>query len=184
MTTDNRNSENEIDDIDEAEFADLPSTDIEVHVHVHFGMTGTFPLRLVDLFFADDGLYIVEYGYITPLFGLGTKKHSREASAMQTVYDYHGLDEVMLQGDSVTWLSYTSIEQIAIYKGGRFGRPKIAVYPREGSSHAYRLHDEPVLEELRANVKGVAEHHGITVEYSHNVGFSPIESLQRFFSQW
>ncbi|MFC6988989.1 hypothetical protein ACFQJD_10165 [Haloplanus sp. GCM10025708] len=37
-------------DVDPAQFEDLPNTDIEVDLHVHFGMAGSFPLRLADLF--------------------------------------------------------------------------------------------------------------------------------------
>ncbi|MEF8830682.1 MAG: hypothetical protein V5A23_04005, partial [Halobacteriales archaeon] len=41
-------------------------------MHVHFGATGTVPLRLAELFFTDEGLWIVEYGTFTPLFGLAS----------------------------------------------------------------------------------------------------------------
>lgn len=162
---------------------DLPNTDVEVHTHVHFGMTGSFPLRLAELFFADDGLYIVEYGYITPLFGLGAHKHRREAGAMAAVYDHHGLDEVLLQGDSFTWLNYAAIDQVVLYDGGRIGRPKIAVYSENGPSHAYRLHDIEVFEELEADIEEICTRYEITVDRRTGVGFSPGESLRRFFDR-
>jgi hypothetical protein len=168
-------------DIDETEFEDLPNTDIEVALHVHFGMTGSFPLRLADLFFADDGLHIAEYGYITPLFGLGTRKHRREASGMQTIYDYHGLDEVLLQADSVTWLAYDTIERVVIHDGGYLGRLKLTVYT-DNRSYAYRLHDAESQKDLADDIETCADQHGFTTKTVSGVGLSPVESVRRFLS--
>lgn len=170
-----------VEDIDETDFDDLPNTDIEVAIHVHFGMAGSFPLRLAELFFADDGLHLAEYSYITPLFGLGTKKHGREAEAMQTIYDVHGLDEVLLQADSVTWLAYDTVERVVIHDGGRFGRPKLTVYT-DDHSYAYRLHDEERPEELAAAIEACADQYDFVVETVSGVGYSPFESIRRFFS--
>jgi hypothetical protein len=171
----------EAGDIDDTAVDDLPNTAVEVHTHVHFGMTGSFPLRLAELFFADDGLYIVEYGYITPLFGLSIRKHRREAKAMEAVFEHHGLDEVLVQGDSVTWLNYATVDQVILYDGGRLGRPKIAVYPESGPSHAYRLHDCEDFTELALDTEEVCTRYEITVDRRTGVGFSPGESLRRFF---
>jgi hypothetical protein len=169
------------EELDEMDFEDLPSTDIEVSIHVHFGMTGSFPLRLADLFFADDGLHIAEYAYITPLFGLGTRKHRRESRGMQAIYDHHGLDEVLLQADSVTWLAYDTIERVVIHGGGRLGRPKLTVSTDE-SSYAYRLHDEERPNELAADIEACTDQHDFAVETVSGVGFSPVENVRRFFS--
>lgn len=168
-------------EIDEATFENLPSTDIEVFVHVHFGMAGSFPLRLAEVFFGSDGLHIVEYGYITPLFGLGTKKHRREAKAMQAIYDTHGIDEVLLQGDSATWLDYGTVERVVFYDGGRFGRPKLTIYTDE-HSYAYRLHDEESPTELATDIEACTDQHDFAVEIVSGIGYSPHESIRRFFS--
>ena len=169
------------DDIDPTAFEDLPSTDIEVSLHVHFGMTGSFPLRLADIFFADDGLHIAEYAYITPLFGLGTRKHRRESRGMQAIYDHHGLDEVLLQADSVTWLAYDAIERIRVHDGGRLGRPKLTVSTEDGS-YAYRIHDEQSGAELAADIEACTDRHDFGVEAVAGVGFAPVENVRRFFS--
>lgn len=169
------------DDIDETAFEDLPNTDIEVETHVHFGMAGSFPLRLAELFFADDGLHIVEYSYITPMFGLGTRKHRREARAMQAVYDHHGLDEVLLQGDSVTWLNYDAVERVVLYAGGWLGRPKITVYAADGQSYAYRLHEEGNVVDVASRIEESADRHGFDVELQTGLGFTPTENVRRFF---
>ena len=172
------------DEIDTAAFAELPNTDVEVEYHVHFGMTGSFPLKLAELFFADDGLYIAEYAYITPMFGLGTKKHHREARGMAAIYAIHGLDEVLLQADGVIWLSYENLDKIVLHDGASVGRPKIDVHPERGRGRAYRLHDEDItFAALGASLDACGTKHGFAVERRHGIGFSPRASLARFFDR-
>ncbi|MFB6256636.1 MAG: hypothetical protein ABEH58_07945 [Haloplanus sp.] len=173
----------EAEKVDIEEFEDLPTTDIETELHVHFGMAGSFPLRLADLFFASDGLHIAEYSYITPMFGLGAKKHHREASAMQEVFDVHGLDEVLLQADTVHWLRDEAIDRVVLHRGGYFGRPKLTVYPADETarSHAFRLHEEDP-DALVAAVRDVAEDRPFDVVVEAGSGFDPRENLKRFFS--
>lgn len=162
---------------------DYPSTDVEVEVHVHFGMTGSFPLRVADLFFADDGLYVVEYAYITPFIGLTASKHRREAGAMQEVYDRFGLDAVLFRADSVVWHSYDNLDRVVVHEGGWLGRPKVTVYAETGVSHAYRLHDVPAFEEAVAAIDGCAERYGFGLERESGLGFDPRESVRRFFGE-
>lgn len=162
---------------------DLPSTDVEVEVHVHFGMTGSFPLRLADLFFADDGLYVAEYSYITPMFGLATKKHRRDARGMARIYEVHGLDEVLLQADAVFWHSYDALDRVELHDGGWLGRPKIAVYPVSGPSRAYRFHDDVLFEELVADLEACGRRRGFDVDHHRGLGFAPRESVARFFGR-
>jgi hypothetical protein len=166
-------------EIDSTDFGDLPNTDVMVEYHIHFGMKGSFPLRLADLFLADDGLYVAEYAYIMPLFGLGTRKHHREANAMQEVYDVHGLDEVLLQADQVTWHSYENIERIEVYDGGRLGRPKISIRPIAGQSCAYRLHDID-FDELTTALDTCGECYGFAVAARDGLGIRPRASVNRF----
>ncbi|MFD1633763.1 hypothetical protein ACOZ4L_13090 [Haloplanus ruber] len=170
--------------VDLDEFEDLPTTDIEVELHVHFGMAGSFPLRMADIFFASDGLHLAEYSYITPMFGLGTKKHRREASAMQDVYDVHGLDEVLLQADTVYWLGDEGIDRVLLHRGGRFGRPKLTVYPADETerSHAYRLHENDDTDALAAELREVADGRPFDVVVKSGWGFAPRENVARFFS--
>jgi hypothetical protein len=171
-------------EVDPEEFDDLPTTDIETELHVHFGMAGSFPLRLVDLFFADDGLHIAEYSYITPMFGLGTKKHRREAGAMKEVFEVHGLDEVLLQADTVHWFNYAAVDRVVLYRGGYFGRPKLTVYPagETASSHAVRLHESGDTDALATSLRSVAEGRPFDVVVESGSGFDPRENVDRFFS--
>ena len=172
------------EDIDPSEFEDLPSTDVEVDRHVHYGMTGSFPLRLAELFFADDGLYIAQYAYITPMFGLAVGKHRREARGMAAIYEIHGLDEVLLQADDVVWHSYENVDRVLVYGGGALGRSKIAIHPKQGSVHAYRLHDDDVdLDDLTTDLEVCGEKGGFGVERRGGVGFSARRTLARFFGR-
>lgn len=170
------------DAIDPAAFEELPNTEVTVETHVHFGMTGTFPLRIAELFFADDGLYVAEYGYIMPIFGLGARKHHREAAAMQRIYEVHGLDEVLLQADQVIWHGYKNLRRIALYEGGWVGRAKIAVHTETGRSHAYRLHDDVLFAELATEVERWGKRYGIPVEVHTGVGVRPRASIRRFLN--
>ncbi|WP_254545020.1 hypothetical protein [Halomarina pelagica] len=168
-------------EIDPNEFEDLPTSDVEVECHVHFGMTGSFPLRLAEVFFANDGLHVAEYAYLTPMFGLGTRKHRREAGAMARIYEIHGIDEVLLQADAVRWYAYDALDRVTLHDGGRFGRPRIAVHPVAGASRAYRLHEVDDLDALADAVAACGERHGFAVERGRGIGFSPRESVERFF---
>lgn len=174
----------DIEDVDPGEFADLPRTDVEVECHVHFGMTGSFPLRLAELFFADDGLYIAEYAYITPMFGLATRKHRRESRGMAAIYAIHGLDEVLLQADGVVWHGYGNVDRVLLYDGGPLGRPKVAVHPEHGSVQAYRLHeDDPDVEALTTTLRTIGEERGFAVTHRKGVGFSPRATVARFLGR-
>lgn len=155
---------------------------VEVAVHVHFGMTGSFPLQLAELFFADDGVHLAEYGLITPLFGLGAKKHEREAAAMAGLYEEYGVDEVKARARSSTWLSYEFLDRVVVSDGGRLGNPRVGMYAVDGTSNAYRIHDEEFdpdgfVRELRE----LADERGFDVERESGLGYRPRESLRRFF---
>lgn len=171
---DERQSQHDID-IDEI------TTDVEVEAHIHFGMTGSFPLQIAELFFADDGLYIAEYGYISPFFGLLASKQKREAKAMGAIYDRWGLDAVLVQADYLTWHSYDGLESVEFHSGGRFGRPKITIYPEGDVSHAYRIHDQPKLEEAKPAIDDLGQRHDFQVEHKSGIGLAFRENVNRFF---
>ena len=157
-----------------------PTTDVEVEARIHFGMTGSYPLLLADLFFADDGLYISEYTFISPFFGTITSKDEREAKAMEAVWEKWGMDAVLVQGDYIIWHNYDNLEKVLINTPGRFSRPKITIYPTNGSSHAYRVHDRPQWEEADAKLDDIADRHGFTLERESGLGIRPKENLDRF----
>lgn len=99
---------------------------------------------------------------------------------MRDIVDRNGLDAALIVADRVVWHAYDDIERVAVHEGGWLGRPKVAVYPATGPSHAYRFHDRPAFEEGRAGLKGVSARHGLRVEEQSGLGFTPRESLVRF----
>lgn len=161
----------------------LPSSDIEVEAAIHFVMTGTFPMQIAEIFFTTSGLYITEYSYITPLLGLGTRKHRKHAQAMRAMYDRYGIDAVMIQSDRVVWLDYDLIDRIVLYSGSWLGRPKVTILSVDGPSYAYRLLGDREFEEIVGDVQAAAEGYGVNLEVRDQVGFNPRRSLARFFGR-
>lgn len=156
---------------------------IDVRLHGHFGMTGSFPLRIAEVFFASDGVHVAEYGIITPLFGLGASKHEREAAAMQQVLDEHGLDEVLARSDAVRWFSYDAIERVVVSDGGWLGNPRLGLYPTEGEPHAYRIHDDGFdPDSFTDRLSAIADDDGFDVVAESGLGYRPRESVRRFIS--
>ena len=161
---------------------EIGESGIEVDVHVHFGMTGSFPLRIAELFFASDGLHIAEYGLITPLFGLGARKHKREAGAMAEIFDRFGIDEVLARSDAVTWLSYDVIDRVVVSDGGFLGNPRVGVYAEGGEAWAYRLHDDGADPDAVVDaLTPLGEEREFEVIAESGLGYRPGESLRRFF---
>lgn len=171
----------DVDDSTSPPEEDVPESGIEVEAHLHFGMTGSFPLRMGDLFFADDGLYVVEYGYVTPFIGLTSKKHRRESTGLASLYDRFGIDAVLVEADAVVWHAYDNVDRVVVHTGGWLGRPKVTVYPGEGPTHAYRFHDRPTFEEGVAELEAVARRRNLQLDREEGLGFAPRESIRRFF---
>lgn len=171
------------DDIGEVDPDAVPTADIAVEATVHFGMAGTFPMRVAELFFTSRGLYLAEYSYITPLWGLGTRKHRRDASAVRALYEKYGIDAVLLHADRVLWLDYDFLDRIALYTGGWLGRPKVTVFAADGPSYAYRLFGDREFDAVAADVRAAADRHGVAVSVTDGVGFHPRRNLARFFDR-
>jgi hypothetical protein len=108
-------------------------------------------------------------------------KDDREAKAMEAVWEKWGLDAVLVQGDYIIWHNYDNVEKVVINMPGRWSRPKITVYPKEGPSHAYRVHDRPQWEEADAKLDDIAERHGFALERESGLGIRPKENIERFF---
>jgi hypothetical protein len=97
------------------------------HVRVHYGLSGSVPLQLFDFVFEAGGCYVLDCGAFTPLFGLARGKHTERAAALDGVYDAHGVEGLLGVADSVTWLPWESVSRVALYTGGWFARPKLAI---------------------------------------------------------
>lgn len=156
-------------------------SDVEVGIHAHFGMRGSFPLRIAEVFFAEDGVHIAEYGMVTPMFGLGMNKHHREAGAMQEVFEEYGIDEVLARADAVTWLAYDAIDEVVVSDGGYLGNPRVGIYTERQEAKAYRIHDEQF--DSHGFVDALTSYgaaHDLDVSHESGLGYRPVESLRRF----
>jgi hypothetical protein len=157
---------------------DRPPT---VGVHLHFGMTGTLPLRLAELFFTDEGLTVVEYGTITPLFGLATGGHRREAARMADAYVEDGIEGAERAGDRTVHLEYDEIDRIVCFDGRMFAREKVAIHLRDDEPpYAYRIHAPVDLEEFAAGLATFPPTVDVEVAVRSGIGFRPSESIARF----
>ena len=151
-----------------------------VGVHVHFGMTGTVPLRLADLFFTTEHLLVAEYGTITPVVGLLTGAPGREAAGLARTYRDRGLEGVRESVDRTTVVPYEEIERIVCHDGRWVAREKVAVHVADGPPYGYRIHAPVDLEAFADGLASFPPTATLPVEVRSGVGFDPVESLRRF----
>ena len=122
----------------------MDETEDEV-VRVHYGMTGSVPLTLVEFVFEPAGCYVLDCGSFTPLFGLTMGKHTRRAAAVDAVYREDGVGGLLAGANTVTWYAWDAVESIVLHDGGRFTRPKLTLQTRDDvPERAVRLHDVEV----------------------------------------
>lgn len=163
---------------------ELPQTDIGVQNHIHFGMTGSFPLRLAEIFFVEDGLYIAEYSKITPFFGLMSKQPGKDAMAMQSIYERDGIDGVLLAADRLLWFNHEMIDKVKLVSGGWLGYPKVTVYAEDSKSYAYRIHGTVgSFDEMADGVIEWANETDVDTMIGGGLGISIHENIVRFFWQ-
>ncbi len=115
------------------------------HLRIHYGMSGSVPLHLLEFVFEPAGCYVLDCGGFTPLFDLTRGRHTRRAAQINAVYRDHGLQGVLASADTVTWLAWESVERVVLHDGGRLTRPKLRLVTVEGvPSSSVRLHDVEV----------------------------------------
>lgn len=153
-----------------------------VHVHVHFTMTGGFPLRMADLLFTTDELLVPEYGHLTPLFGIARGRTHDLAERAVASYRAEGVSGLLAEAERTHRIAYTDLDRVRLYDGRSLARPKIAVDTVEGPAYAYRIHAPVDLPELTSALTSLGDRRGFTVERSNDVGFDPAASVRRFLA--
>lgn len=153
-----------------------------VHVHVHFVMTGAFPLRVADLLFTDDELLIPEYAHLTPLFGIARGRNHDLAEQAVERYRAEGVDGLLAEASRTHRLPYDDLDRVRLYAGRSVARPKVGVDTAAGPPYAYRIHAPVDLSALTTALEGLGDRRGFTVERSDAIGFDPVASCRRFFA--
>ncbi|MDS0222761.1 hypothetical protein NDI54_15550 [Haloarcula sp. S1AR25-5A] len=142
----------------------------ELRVHLHYTMRGSYPLRLIDVFFCTERAYFVEYDYLTPVdLMFGSPDQRAAAFASQVVEE--GVPAALETAEAVETQPYDALDSVHIHSGGRIGRPKITARPRTGDATTVRVHGqfdtEPFTQALRSTVDG----HDVTVRQRDGIGF-------------
>jgi len=150
-----------------------------VHVHVHLAVTGSFPLRVADLLFTDDGVVIPEYEYLTPLFGIARSGVDAAGDRARERFTEAGTTGLVEMAERVHRLRYDEIASVDLYHS-RVGRPKLAVVTEPGPPYAYRVHAPVDVDALEDALASLGERRGFPVERHAQIGYSPVESLRRF----
>jgi len=134
----------------------------DVEVHLHFTMSASVPLRLLDVVFCTDHLLFVEYAYMTPLdLAMGTP--AGEADAFATLLRTEGLGVALDTAEAVTGLPYDDVNSIRVYDGGWFGREAVAVDAASDSSRLVRVHGDIDLDTFTGVLRDVVADHDVTV---------------------
>ncbi|MFW6017882.1 MAG: hypothetical protein ACOCPX_03605 [Halapricum sp.] len=152
-----------------------------VHVHVHLAVAGSFPLRACDLLFADDRLHVVEYAYLTPLFGLARGRLPEAGERAREQYRKGGPTGLFELAERTRTVDYEAIERVRTYDS-RLARPKLAIDVRDGPPYAYRIHAPVEVEKLTAALESLGTRRGFAVDARSGVGYSPTNSIRRFLA--
>jgi hypothetical protein len=153
-----------------------------VHVHVHFTMTGAFPLRMADLLFTDEALLIPEYGHLTPLFGIARGRTHDVAERAVERYRTEGVEGLLAEADRTHRVPYADLGGVRLYDGWSVARPKVAVDTATGPAYAYRIHAPVSMDDLTTALRSLGDRRGFTVARSAGVGFDPAASVRRFLA--
>ncbi len=151
-----------------------------VEVHVHLVMTGTFPLRVADLLFTTTELLIPEYEYITPLFGILRSSVDNASKQAKKRYRDGGVVALLELAEETHRFSYEAVKCIRVYQSG-IARPKVAVVVDDAPTYAYRIHAPVDLDSLTDALQSLGRRRNFSVERHDRIGFSPVNSLRRFF---
>lgn len=141
-----------------------------VRVHLHYAMTGTYPLRLVDLLFLDDSVLLVEYDYLTG-FDLATAGADRRAASFAETLESEGLAAARAAAEREQRIDYDDLDRIVVYGGGAVAREKVVLDRTDAAPIRVRVHGDVDVDALCGALEStvasedtaVARHAGVGV---------------------
>lgn len=141
-----------------------------VHVHLHHAMTGTYPLRVLDVLFCREHAVIAEYGYATPV-DLLTGGHRRHADAFATTLEREGLAAALASARDVRTIPYEGLDAVHVFDGGWVGREKVRVEKADGPELAVRVHADLDVGAFTAAVESLLGEFAASVDRRSGLGF-------------
>lgn len=151
-----------------------------IHVHVHYAMAGTFPLRVANVLFTDRRVLVPEYAYLTPLFGIAMGGGKTAAESARHAFATRGVAGLLDTAEAVRDIPYGDLTGVRVYDPPWLGRPKIALDTRTGPPYAYRIHASVDPKSLAEALSGLSSRRGFDVSYERSLGLHPLASLRRF----
>jgi len=132
-------------------------------------MTGTYPLRVLDVLFCHDRAVAVEYAYATPL-DLATGGHRRRADAFAATLDSEGLTAALDSARECREMPYERLDAVHVFDGGLFGRKKVRLETTDGDSLGLRVHAPLDVDAFTDALRSVLAAHSTTVERRDGLG--------------
>ncbi|MFB6088020.1 MAG: hypothetical protein ABEJ85_05815 [Haloarculaceae archaeon] len=142
-----------------------------VQVHLHHGMTGTYPLRVLDVLFCPCRALAVEYGYATPV-DLLTGGHRRQADGFASRLRTDGLAAALESARERRELPYDGLATVRVFDGGWLGREKVLFERTDGSTLAVRVHADVDVDAFTDAVQSVLDPYDVTVERRAGAGLT------------
>jgi hypothetical protein len=133
-------------------------------------MTGTYPLRLLDVLFFSEQVAAVEYGYATPT-DLVSGGVERSADAFAATLEREGLAAALETAEDRRTIRYDRLERVVVFDGGAVGREKILLDAGDDAL-SVRVHGPLDLDRFTRAVRSVLAPYEGTVERRRGLGLT------------
>lgn len=150
----------------------------EVRVHLHYAMTGSYPLRLLDLLFCPERVLVAEYDYLTGI-DLVTGGADRRAMAFAETVREDGVEGALATVERQQSIPYEDVERVTVYDGGRFGREKVTLTRATADPVRVRVHGDVDTEAFVAAVRSTVDGYETAVELERGLGLDAGTVLSR-----
>lgn len=142
-----------------------------VQVHLHHTMTGSYPLRLVDVLFCPAQVVAVEYDYATPI-DLASGGVQRRADEFAATLRNEGLAAALAAAKDQWVTPYERLAGVTVFDGGSFGREKLVLDAQGEPTRSVRIHGDVTLDAFVEAVRSVLDPFDATVERQSGLGLT------------